>query len=147
MTSTINFENMEPGLARIYGLGYAGEVELGSTLSEINGSCTAISENFIEVVVQESVECAVTSTEDLDDNDVRIYPNPAVQYITLEYTNLAENANVNIFNAQGGLVKTQKLTNKSGSARIDLDEMIGGVYLVQVTSNESSINKRILITK
>ncbi len=147
LTPSINFENMEPGIARIYGLGYAGQVEIGNSITDINGTCTSLSLNFIEVIIQESAECAVTSTHEIDEEDVRIYPNPAVNYVTLEYNDLSDNAYINVFDAQGKVVLTQYLTNNSGSAKVDVQDLLGGIYMVRVISEERFITKRILITK
>jgi len=147
LAPTINFENAEPGIARIYGLAYAGYVQIGNSLSDIDGTCAALSSNFIEVVIQETAECAVTATEELKDEDVRIYPNPAVNFITLEYNDLSDNATVSVFDVQGKMVITQNLINNAGSSNIDVQNLLGGIYMVRVTSEESSITKRILITK
>ncbi len=147
LAPTINFEDMEPGIARIYGLGYAGIVEIGNSIIDINGTCSALSLNFIEVVVQETAECAVTSTKELNENNVKIYPNPAVNLITVEYNELSQNAIVKVFDLQGKLVLTQDLTEGNGVSNLEIENLFGGMYLIKVVSNEDSITKRILISK
>ena len=73
LAPTFNFEGSEPGIRRIYGVGYAGTLEVGNTIQEVGGnggSCAVISENFIEVVIQETADCFSTSTNDETVEDV-----------------------------------------------------------------------------
>ena len=147
LAPTFNFEGMEPGIARIYGLGYAGMVQIGNTIDEIDGTCMALSTNFLEVVIQETAECALTSTEDLVDLDVKIYPNPASNFITVEYEDLAENAAVEMFDAQGKRVMRRQLDKGGFASTLDVQNLLGGLYMVRVTSDNNTITKRIFITK
>ncbi|MDF1695475.1 MAG: T9SS type A sorting domain-containing protein, partial [Saprospiraceae bacterium] len=147
MDSSINFEEMEPGINRIYGVGYAGTIEIGNTIDEINGSCVALSSNFIEVIVQETVECTVTSTEDLSTQDIKVYPNPSTNFITIEYSTSTESVVINILDSRGQLVLTSEENNGNGVLSIDVQNLLGGMYILQFTTADSAVSKRIIITK
>ena len=121
--------------------------EITPSISDVTGTCSSLSANFIEVTIQESAACATTSTDELSDEDVKIYPNPAVNNVMLEYRDLSDGAYINVFDAQGKMVLRQTLTQNSGAANIDVQNLLGGIYMVRVISDNQSITKRILITK
>ncbi len=71
----------------------------------------------------------------------KIYPNPAmadVVYITTEKNKVKE---VSIYDVFGELVLTDRLTNKA----LDISRLSPGVYVVQVTENDKSITRKLVV--
>lgn len=71
----------------------------------------------------------------------KLYPNPAladVVYVTTEKNNLKE---VRIYDVFGELVLTDKLTGKA----MNISRLSPGVYVVQVTENDKSITRKLVV--
>ena len=71
----------------------------------------------------------------------KLYPNPVladVVYVTTEKNNIKE---VRIYDVFGELVHTDRLTTKA----MDISRLAPGVYVVQVTENEKSITRKLVV--
>ena len=71
----------------------------------------------------------------------KLYPNPAladVVYVTTEKNNLKE---VRIYDVFGELVLTDKLMSKA----MNISRLSPGVYVVQVTENDKSITRKLVV--
>ncbi|WP_424003040.1 T9SS type A sorting domain-containing protein [Maribacter sp. IgM3_T14_3] len=71
----------------------------------------------------------------------KLYPNPAIAdvvYVTTQYNNLKE---VRIYDVFGELVLTEKLSTKA----INISRLSPGVYVVQVTENDKSITRKLVV--
>jgi hypothetical protein len=66
---------------------------------------------------------------------VRLFPNPATDYVYIESDRLIEQ--VIVFNTAGFLEKTQRLSN-SCTYRMDIRDLLPGLYFVMVTFNDNS---------
>lgn len=78
------------------------------------------------------------------ENGVNIYPNPSRGMINLENKTQAEIA-VSVYNSLGQVVFTKNY-NRLIKTEIDLSNQADGVYSVQVRSNDSVINKSVVIS-
>ncbi len=76
-----------------------------------------------------------TGLDEISNNIVSIYPNPARNQITLVN---AENTNVIIFNLLGEIVAS--IDNASASQTIDISELTEGTYFVKVKTEVIKIN-------
>ena len=65
------------------------------------------------------------SIDDLTENHLAVWPNPATETVYIEGSEVAE---VQVYNALGQMVKTVRGTNE-----IDLSGLVNGVYLLRVT--------------
>lgn len=76
----------------------------------------------------------------------RIYPNPANQKLTVEFSEYNyKPVTMQVFNIQGSAVKSIHL--ESGSrATIDVADLQQGIYLLRVVDSNKTINKRFLVT-
>ena len=80
-------------------------------------------------------------------NALLIYPNPAQDYLTMTLeVEQKEDISVKIYNAMGQMVKNDVLTEQSGRVtyNIDVQGLAKGVYMLQVTIGNDSINKKII---
>lgn len=79
---------------------------------------------------------------------LRIYPNPANEQVTLHYQlPAAIDAVIEIYNANGVLVKTLKQRIPAGEQRISVNtgNLIPGVYLVKTISNVKIETKKLVV--
>ena len=86
----------------------------------------------------------VTSTPSLNNEDtkIKIYPNPASDFIVME---CAENEVVSIYDLLGNLVLNAKSTNNL--IRLDVSNLIEGIYYVVINKNNTLISKKLLINR
>ncbi|MDP5061735.1 MAG: T9SS type A sorting domain-containing protein [Maribacter sp.] len=71
----------------------------------------------------------------------KLYPNPAIAdvvYVTTQNNNLKE---VRVYDVFGELVLTEKLSTKA----MNISKLSPGVYVVQVTENEKSITRKLVV--
>ena len=71
----------------------------------------------------------------------KLYPNPAIAdvvYVTTQNNNLKE---VRVYDVFGELVLTEKLSTKA----MNISRLSPGVYVVQVTENNKSITRKLVV--
>jgi len=71
----------------------------------------------------------------------KLYPNPATADVVYVTTEKNDAKKVKIFDVFGELVLSDRITNKI----LDISRLSPGVYVVQVTENEKSINRKLVI--
>ncbi len=76
------------------------------------------------------------------DNEINLYPNPAQKYITVTG---AKNAVVNIYGITGKLVLNKNID--SDNKLIDISNLPCGVYVAKITKNNISTERKITIVK
>jgi trimeric autotransporter adhesin len=89
---------------------------------------------------------AVTTVKNTTSLDMLLTPNPVTNNVVLTYTATQnEKTIVQIFNATGISVLTKKLgTQQSGTFNIDFSDFASGVYMVQLTSGNDKVVKRLI---
>lgn len=84
----------------------------------------------------------VTSTSNIDLDDLVIYPNPTTEFIQLK--NDATITSISIFNIVGRVVKT---LNHSPGMVHDVTNLRSGMYLVRLTNKEGDVVKSMRLSK
>lgn len=82
------------------------------------------------------------STTDFETTNFSIYPNPAASNITLEFSQDFSNANLEIYNVLGS--RMYKTTIDSPVKNIDIANWSSGLYLIKISSEETSQTKRFI---
>jgi len=77
------------------------------------------------------------------ENRVEMYPNPARNETNIEIYGLLDQANIQIWNINGGLVKQQVVSTQVSN--IQLDGLKQGVYLVTIQNGNNIIQKRLVV--
>ncbi len=85
------------------------------------GKCVGSKMNIAEVVEELPV-------------DLKLYPNPAVNSITLEWNEGLDINEISIFNTDGKLVKSIVVSSE-GMTTIDVNDLTDGVYLLRTDAN------------
>ncbi len=90
--------------------------------------------------------CALTTeivTIPPNENELNIYPNPASENITINYTSTSKNVSIKIYDTTGKLVK--RIDNiKSGENTINISELENGLYLLNLQDGDNSATKRFI---
>jgi hypothetical protein len=93
-------------------------------------------------VAQASTEYVVTSSEELFEPGINLYPVPVSTELTVQvnFENNHRPATLNVYNAVGELMLSQDVTN--GQYRINVSNWKSGVYLIKVNGQDTDITKR-----
>ncbi|MFA5419773.1 MAG: T9SS type A sorting domain-containing protein, partial [Bacteroidales bacterium] len=105
---------------------------------------------YLEVVVK-----YVAEPNAISENILRgvqfsaIYPNPAYNYVNLDFTLVPEvkTASIRISNLLGAVVSETNLNVSSNNARINVDQLVGGVYFYSVFVNGDRLNTKKLVIR
>lgn len=83
-------------------------------------------------------ETATTEIAQDKMEDILIYPNPASQQLTVISTNNQRIRLVELYNADGSLVKKVQVSSKAVIVQFDVSDLAGGNYTVRVISGKST---------
>jgi hypothetical protein len=79
-------------------------------------------------------------------SDIKIYPNPAIDNITIDINLPLENAEINIYDVAGRIVWQKKNVNEKDKHNVDISKLIKGIYFVKVMSGNNEVyNNKLLI--
>lgn len=87
-----------------------------------------------------------TSITDLhgSTNKIQLYPNPATDYLNIDFELQNGMPVINLFNANGRLINSQ--ISNTFPIRMNIGNLPDGIYLIQITTDNTSINKKFLKT-
>ena len=77
-------------------------------------------------------------------NDFMIFPNPVSESATIQWNATAtEQGRLDIFNAQGQLISTERYTLSAGAQQVDLNtqSLSSGMYIVRSVSNAGAVRQ------
>jgi hypothetical protein len=126
---------------------YTSDVPDSATIFFVTGAYIQHTESIM-YVDNLSFDGFVTSiSEQTSENTIlNIYPNPASDIITLNIEN-KNNADLtlNIYNATGALVKSEKLIQNQ--RQFDIGDLSNGIYLVEIKSKEWTGKQKLIIQR
>jgi beta-glucanase (GH16 family) len=79
------------------------------------------------------------SIDDLNKDEIRVYPNPAREVITIKTDSDIEN--LKLYNSLGQIVIDQNTKTKT----MDISQLQNGVYILKIKSKNRTVTKRILV--
>lgn len=85
----------------------------------------------------------VLSVPDFSATNIIIYPNPSKGFINIEY-GLNLDFQVAVYSMKGELVLAKMQELDTGNIKLDLTNLNSGIYLLTLTSNKTTIVKRIV---
>jgi hypothetical protein len=87
-----------------------------------------------------------TNENSIEDSSILMFPNPASNVFSVDSANLKNSTlQINIFNINGALVRKELL--KGNQRTINVDNLVNGIYIVEIKSEQSSVKKKLLIKK
>ncbi len=95
-----------------------------------------------EVVV--NVNNGASITDDFLRNII-MYPNPASKLLNFSLTDNIKNLNISIYDVLGKQVKNKEFISAEDILNIDISKLNAGVYFVKLKSDDSFINKQLVV--
>ncbi len=96
--------------------------------------------NITEQSFSISVSAPASSTK--KSSEISVYPNPAVNYITVDNV---EKANIRVYSITGKLIK--EIPQANASQLIDFTDCAHGIYIMHITTEKETIIQKINIIK
>lgn len=84
--------------------------------------------------------------QEMVENNIKIYPNPASQFINIEGVNM-QNAVVSLFDLTGRTVAEERVNSNAGNYKLNIAAQEAGLYILQIAVKGNVVTKRIAITK
>jgi hypothetical protein len=91
----------------------------------------------------------LTSIENLRLTDIKVYPNPTQNMITIDASKLdmPDNTNLVLSDLTGRQVAFQKWNTSTGLQTINLTELTNGIYILNLLSDDKTIQINYRIVK
>jgi parallel beta-helix repeat protein len=92
------------------------------------------------------LEMAMLEKPETGSFDFRLYPNPAVNTITvaLDQAKVNQKANLSIINMNGSIVKNLPLVLSGKTVDLDISSLNAGTYVVRITGDNFTVNKKFI---
>ena len=98
-----------------------------------------------------SSTCTLSTTideETLGEETVFVYPNPAKEFINVEFSGLSdENISIEIIDVFGKVVQKENRKNENDMFNLNISSLAAGYYLLKISSGYSVIQKKIIISE
>ena len=106
-------------------------------VTEDNGTCADSSDHYMVQID----EC--TSIDELDDNEFKIYPNPATSKLMIECISLNEDEGfeIQVWNVQGKLIENLIVTPGKDYTELNVEHYQEGVYFVKVITDSRQFKR------
>jgi hypothetical protein len=78
---------------------------------------------------------------------VSVSPNPADDFILVDVLNAKGDYNIRIMDVDGQLMKDHRSLQQTRQAKLDIQDLNPGVYLILVHAGDESCNEKLVITK
>ena len=128
--------DVSDGIFHAYGVGF-GTYNFHYIVAG-NGVCDA---DTATVTVTLTSDCL--GLDDPANSTLEVYPNPVNDVLTISNLNVEGNALVTVYDAQGKVVYRNDVTNNNNYT-IDMTAFESGVYMVEVTSDNTSEKVRVI---
>ncbi|MCG8454601.1 MAG: choice-of-anchor J domain-containing protein, partial [Spirochaetales bacterium] len=94
-----------------------------------------------------SITTSLVGKDEVFSANVRIYPNPADNYVMADLGNLEpEQSQITVYGLMGEVVKSV-VPGESTNVKIDLSDLPSGMYIIRIDSPQGSFIEKISLTK
>jgi len=98
------------------------------------------------MTVNYQVDLLTSVQDETGTNNIELYPNPAKDYINLEFSeNVTNPADFKLFNTRGELVFHQQFTISNNTKKVYLNKLNSGIYFYSITEDKRNLKTGRLI--
>jgi len=85
-------------------------------------------------------------SNDIDDNSINVYPNPANELVSVDIAgDIAKGSTVSIYNVAGKQVQANALMPEQKSIQLDVEGLTNGIYLIEVNTGDKNYTQKLTI--
>jgi len=134
--------------ARIGLMGLAGDFystdETGANLSKVT-EYTVIAKPTTGVQFRwtDISSASIINVTAIND-DINIYPNPVMDYISVDMNNSKGVKSIEVYNEMGAKVCSNEALNKKFSQKIDMRTLPAGIYFIKINTDAEIIRKKVI---
>jgi hypothetical protein len=88
----------------------------------------------------DSITDSTASIIYFEDEDVSIYPNPAINVLNISVKNATSVQRVYVYNAIGEIVRMDQIGLNTTTLEVDVALLPGGLYIVHIVDEENPTN-------
>ncbi|AXO79883.1 DUF4832 domain-containing protein [Olleya aquimaris] len=135
---------------QVFNIGLTGTFQLYLWLPDINTNLSSNSDYSVQFAnsglwdattgynnLLQTVTLNTLGVEDFELNNFSIFPNPASDFITIQFKNSSKEK-VKIYNMIGQLVKETTISNNK---KLDLSDLVNGIYIIRLADKKSITHK------
>ena len=110
------------------------------SVGQVTYSVNKSTDGSISEGVQQPYDISVVSVDDNEKNNIllKVFPNPAVDYISLIFENTSSNnLSYQLFNIQGKIIQKNRVKGKE--TKIEMEKLTTGTYFLKIIGNYKPI--------
>ncbi len=107
-----------------------------------NGECAKLSIPF----VVDSLPDTTTSIALINANSIKLYPNPASSWVSVEVPDNVQNGSIVLTDVVGNVIIMSEV-KAAENTRLELETLPSGLYLLQLLTDDVRITKKLFISK
>jgi hypothetical protein len=121
----------------------------GLPLLQINVNEVFGTETVSSIVYQDSARITTAfSIDELElESGVNVYPNPAQNQVTVDFTDVVTVRSIEVFDVQGRMVSFEKVNRSTKRELLDIANLREGMYYLRITAEEGVKATRIVIAR
>jgi hypothetical protein len=145
----INAQSLEPKViaasgAFIYSAGYSMTWTIGEVMTDTYSS----SGNFFTQGFNQPDTESVTALVNLfPDENIRVYPNPAISYITIDLKDAPGDHVLYMYTMLGQILLRENIPTSQQQLEIPLTEFANGLYLINIINHKLNLSSSFKINK
>ena len=90
---------------------------------------------------------APISIEDIENNILSVYPNPATDFVNIALPSTAQDYHIALFNLNGQQIMSNEITGNESVYTLNVKNLATGMYLISVFNKENAYTGKIIIQK
>jgi Secretion system C-terminal sorting domain len=121
------------------GTGDSGDTLYDGYITDANGNHKKLLLNSTDWLMANNL-----SVNEFEDDKVTIFPNPANDKITINFTLTDENSTLTLYDSVGRIVKQKLLQTRNNTEDIAVDDLKSGLYICTISSKNNSVNSKFI---
>ncbi len=151
ITSNVNWnvKSIKPWVALNYSAGndtslIALTISANTTINQRTDTITVTGTNLpAQIITVTQAAGSGTGVMDITEQDVKLYPIPVIDFLTISFPNLADQTRVVIYNLNGVEIYSSVIANPV--TKIDMSKYPAGFYIVKIITQDNGIIARKII--
>jgi hypothetical protein len=145
----INAQSLQPNVIACSGnFATSTTCSMTWTLGEVMTDTYSSAGNFLtQGFNQPDTDFATSLISIRPDENIRVYPNPTINYLTINLHDVPGNHIIHLYNTLGQLIIEENIPAGQQELRISIGDLVNGLYLLNIINPESNSSSSFKISK